>query len=456
MDPVLVVGGGVSGLSTAYYLSQAGISSVLFEIARRLGGLIQTDLIQDCRLEAGPDSYLAAKPAIKELARDLPALESQIISSNDAARRVFVGRAGRLVPLPTGMVMMAPGRWPPVLRSELLSARAKTRLLQEIFFKPRQRAEDISVSQLVEDHFGDEVLELIAAPLLSGVYGGDTAALSAASVLPRFLAYEKEYGSLIRGARRELRQKKSREPLFQSFRDGMQFLTDSLARAAGGRLSVVHAEVSQVRRSGSVWQVGTGEQTLSSPDLVLACPAHTSARLLENSAAPLAEELSAIPYSSAILVTLVCERAALERSLDGFGFLVPAHERHVLAAATWVNVKFPIRAPSHLAVLRGFVVDPQATGLLQVPDADIIGLVRKDFSRWMGTSVAPLFSTIYRWPDSMPQYVVGHSQRYARIKQLLEQYPGLHLAGNAYDGVGIPDCIRRAQDISKRVIDRCV
>jgi len=253
-----------------------------------------------------------------------------------------------------------------------------------------------------------------------------------------------------------VRQKKSREPLFQSFRDGMQVLTDSLARAAGGRLSVVHAEVSQVRRSGSVWQVRAGEQTLSSPDLVLACPAYTSARLLENSAAPLAQDLSAIPYSSAILVTLVYERAALERSLDGFGFLVPAHERQVLAAATWVNVKFPIRAPSHLAVLRGFVVDPQATGLLQVPDAEIIGLVRKDFSRWMGTSVAPLFSTIYRWPDSMPQYVVGHSQRYARIKQLLEQYPGLHLAGNAYDGVGIPDCIRRAQDISKRVIDRCV
>jgi protoporphyrinogen/coproporphyrinogen III oxidase len=456
MDPVLIVGGGVSGLSTAYYLSRAGISSVLFEKTKRLGGLIQTDLIQDCRLEAGPDSYLAAKPAIKELARDLPELERQIIGSNDAARRVFVARAGRLVPLPAGMVMMAPGKWPPVLRSDLLSARAKAHLLQEIFRKPRQRTNDISVREFVEDHFGSEVLELIAAPLLSGVYGGDTASLSAASVLPRFVAYEEKYGSLIRGARRELRQKKNRPPLFQSFNHGMQVLTDSLARAAGGRLSVVHAEVSRVERSGSVWQLRAGEQTLSSPDLVLACPAHVCARLLESPAVSLAGELSAIPYSSAILATLVYDRAALGHPLDGFGFLVPAGERNVLAAATWVNIKFPVRIPSHLAALRGFIVGAEAAGLLNASDLDILDLVRQDFSRWMGTNAQPLFSTVHRWPDSMPQYVVGHSERRVRIAGMLEQYPGLFLTGNAYDGVGIPDCLRAAQQISKQVIRRCV
>jgi protoporphyrinogen/coproporphyrinogen III oxidase len=456
MEPVLVVGGGVSGLSTAYYLSRAGIPSVLFEKTNRLGGLIQTDVIRNCRLEAGPDSFLASKPAVKELAHDLPGLESQIIGSNDAARRVFVARAGRLVPLPAGMVMMVPGKWPPVLRSELLSASAKVRLLQEILRKPQQRTEDISVGRLVEDHFGSEVLEFIAGPLLSGVYGGDAASLSAASVLPRFLAYEQKYGSLIKGARRELRPKKNREPLFQSFRDGMQVLTDSLARECGGHVSAVHAEISRVQRSGSLWQVSAGEQTLSSPDLVLACPAHVCARLLESSAVPLAEELSAIPYSSAILVTLVYERATLGHPLDGFGFLVPARQRKALAAATWVNVKFPMRVPSHLAALRGFIVGAEATSLLYAPDADVIGLVREDFSRWMGTQTQPLFSTIHRWPDSMPQYVVGHSERRAKIARLLEQYPGLFLTGNAYDGVGIPDCIRGAQEISKQVSGRRV
>jgi protoporphyrinogen/coproporphyrinogen III oxidase len=452
MEPVLVVGGGVSGLSTAYYLSQLGIPSVLFEKTNRLGGLIQTDLIQNCRLEAGPDSFLAAKPAVKELAHDLPGLESQIISSNDNARRVFVASAGRLVPLPAGMVMMAPGKWLPILRSELLSTRAKVRLLQETLHRPRQRTEDVSVGQFVEDHFGPEVLECIAGPLLSGVYGGDAASLSAASVLPRFIAYEQKYGSLIRGVRGELRARTSSASLFQSFRDGMQALTDSLARASSDRVSVVHAEVSQIQRSGSLWQIRAGERTFSSPDLVLACPAHVCGRLLEGPAISLAEELSAIPYSSAILVTLVYERAALAHPLDGFGFLVPAGQRKVLAAATWVSVKFPVRTPSHLAALRGFIVGPEAAALRESPDSAIIDLVRQDFSRWMGTNAQPLFSTIHRWPNSMPQYVVGHRERLGKIAKLLEQYPGLYLAGNAYHGVGIPDCIRLAQEISKQVV----
>jgi oxygen-dependent protoporphyrinogen oxidase len=454
MEPVLVVGGGVSGLSTAYYLSQSGIPSVLFEKTNRLGGLVQTDLIQNCRLEAGPDSFLAAKPAVKELAHDLPGLESQIIGSNDAARRVFVARDGRLVPLPAGMVMIAPGKWLPVLRSELLSTRAKVRLLQETLQRPKQRTEDISVGQFIEDHFGPEVLECIAGPLLSGVYGGDAASLSAASVLPRFVAYERKYGSLIRGVRRELRARSSSAPLFQSFRDGMQALIDSLAQAGGDRARVIHTEVSQVQRSGSLWRVRAGKQTFSSPDLVLACPAHVCGRLLESSAASVAQELGAIPYSSAILVTLVYDRAALGHPLNGFGFLVPAGQRKVLAAATWVSVKFPVRTPSHLAALRGFLVGPEAADLLDAPDAAVIDLVREDFSRWMGTNAGPLFSTIHRWPDSMPQYSVGHSERREKIARLLEQYPGLYLAGNSYDGVGIPDCIRLAQQISKQVVSR--
>ena len=173
-------------------------------------------------------------------------------------------------------------------------------------------------------------------------------------------------------------------------------------------------------------------------------------------AAPLAEELSAIPYSSSILVTLVYDRAALGHPLNGFGFLVPAHERNVLAAATWINVKFPIRIPPHLAALRGFIVGEEANDLLAASDADIIELVRQDFSRWMGIDARPLFSTMYRWPDSMPQYVVGHSARCARIECLRDGYPGLFLAGNACYGVGIPDCIRNSEEISKQVVARCV
>jgi oxygen-dependent protoporphyrinogen oxidase len=219
---------------------------------------------------------------------------------------------------------------------------------------------------------------------------------------------------------------------------------------------VIHAEVSRVRRAGQEWRVEARGQTFSSRTLVLACPAHVSGRLLESAAMPLAAELSAIPYTSAVLVMLVYERAGLGHPLNGFGFLVPRGERKALAAATWVNIKFPSRIPAHLAALRGFIVGSEAASLLDVPDSNIVDLVRQDFSRWMGITATPLFTTVHRWPHSMPQYVVGHQRRRKEIARLLEEYPGLFLTGNAYDGVGIPDCLRGVQETAKRISESCI
>ena len=228
---VLIVGGGVSGLATAYFLRQQGIRSVVVEKSNRLGGLVRTDRIQGCLLEAGPDSYIATKPALTELARSLGL---PLIGSNDSARRIFIVRRGKLVPLPKGMVMMVPSRLGPALASGLFSFGAKLRFLAELRLSPRERAADISVGELVSDHFGPEVLEYVTNPLLSGVYGGNAAALSARSVLPRFVGYEQRFGSLIRGVRQEAN---SAAPgsLFLSLRDGMQSLVDSLAAPSGRR-----------------------------------------------------------------------------------------------------------------------------------------------------------------------------------------------------------------------------
>jgi oxygen-dependent protoporphyrinogen oxidase len=457
-DRVLIVGGGVSGLATAYFLSRFGIRSTIIEKADRLGGLIKTDLMAGCQLEAGPDSYLAAKPAVTELAEKIPGLKDQIIGSNDAARRIFVARDGKLVSMPKGMIMMVPGQWAPVLRSPLLSVSSKLRLFAETFTSPHARVEDVSVGQFIEDHFGSEVLDYIAEPLLCGVYGGDSANLSAKSVLPRFVGYEQVYGSLIKGVRREVRGKpKHAGSIFLSLRDGMQTLTDSLASAVGEHTRVMHAEVTRVDRSGSGWRVQAGEESLVSRELVLACPAYVCGRLLEKGAQPLASQLSAIPYSSAILVMLVYDRAALDRPLDGFGFLVPRSGRKTLAAATWVSTKFPTRIRSDLAALRGFIVGERAVELLHAPEAAIIELVREDYRRLMGVTVPPLLSTVYAWPNSMPQYVVGHARRQQEIAQGLETCPGLFLVGNAYDGIGIPDCVRRAEETAKQIFQKlCV
>jgi protoporphyrinogen/coproporphyrinogen III oxidase len=456
VDRVLILGGGVSGLATAYFLSRYAIPATIIEKTTRTGGLIKTDFIEGCRLEAGPDSFIATKPAVSELAQELAGLKDRIIGSNDAARRIFVVRNGKLLPLPKGMVMMVPGEWGPLEESELISPEAKRRIYLETEMTPQERHEDISVGQLVDEHFGPEVLQYLTEPLLSGVYGGESEKLSAASVLPRFMGYERKYGSLVKGVREELQDKPKGGSLFLSLRDGMQTLTDSLAAAIAGRVSILRAEASAVTRSGDGWQVCAAGERLTARNVVLCCPAHVNAGLLEATAAPLAGQLAAIPYSSAILVTLVYDRLAIDHPLDGFGFLVPRVERKTIAAATWVNTKFPFRIRPDLAAIRAFIVGQRALELAQAPEEDIVRLVRNDIQSLMRISAQPLFDTFYRWPNSMPQYVVGHAERVANIFQHLNEYPGLFLGGNAYDGVGIPDCLRRAREIAQHICQNSI
>ncbi|MBV8867323.1 MAG: protoporphyrinogen oxidase [Acidobacteriaceae bacterium] len=447
MARVAIIGGGVSGLATAYYLGRRGIESIIIEKSNRLGGLIQTDSLEGCRLEAGPDSYLAAKPEVNDLAVELGDLSQQIIPANDAARRVFIVRSGKLVALPKGMTMMVPGERFPALTSELFSLETKLRFLLEPFSPRRERCEDFSVGELVCEHFGREVLEYVAGPLLAGIYGGDAAHLSAESVLPRFVEYERRYGSLISGVRRE-KNATPKRGLFLSFRDGMQSLTDSITEAVTGTTTFVRGEAKAVCRSQQSWEIEVGGDRLSAEHLVLACPAHVSARLLEHAAPELSTDLAGIPYSSAILVTLLYDAAKFRHPLDGFGFLVPAKERRTIAAATWVSRKFPARIASGLVAIRAFLVGDEALRLSAENDAQLGQLAVEDFRRLMDIGVLPHSSMVHRWPDSMPQYVVGHKARHQRISRALEAIPSLHLVGNAYNGVGIPDCIRLAQRVA--------
>jgi oxygen-dependent protoporphyrinogen oxidase len=447
---LLIVGGGISGLATAYYAGQCGIKSILLEKTNRLGGLIRTDTLEDCRLEAGPDSYIAAKPAVAELATEI-SLESEIIASNDAARRVFIVRSGKLVPLPEGMSMMVPGKLGNALRSGLFGPATKLRFITERSFRPLKRGKDISVGELVSDHLGREVLEYVADPLLVGVYGGDSSNLSAQSVLPRFLGYEERYGSLIRGVQKE-NKPGTQGGLFRSFANGMQTLTDALGKVITGTTEIVHRGANAVGRNGEHWAVEIDGKLLKAKNLVLACPARVSAKLLEDPAPELAGNLAEIPYSSAILITLLFPTEQVRHALNGFGFLVPKSERQSLAAATWINTKFPSRVAHGLVAVRGFVVGDNAVQLLKATDDEVIRLARDDFRRVMQIEAAPRVSIVTRWPDSMPQYVVGHGERIKQIEDSLSRYPGLHLVGNAYDGVGIPDCIRRARETASRIV----
>ena len=235
-ERVLIIGGGVTGLATAYHLSRYAIPSIIVEKTHRTGGLIKTDVIDGCQLEAGPDSFIATKPAVTELAEELPGLKDQIIGSNDAERRIFVVRNGRLVPMPQGMVMMVPGDWDALEHSELVSDTAKRSIRHEMKRKPLTRQEDVSVGQFVEEHFGPEVLEYLTEPLLCGVYGGDAENLSAESVLPRFVQYERQYGSLVKGVQQELRDRPKGGSLV-SFFSGWHAGANKFAEACVGRQS---------------------------------------------------------------------------------------------------------------------------------------------------------------------------------------------------------------------------
>lgn len=453
---VVIVGGGISGLAAAYYLGRNDLPYTLIEKSGRLGGLVQTDLIDGCRLEAGPDSFIAAKPEVTQLAEEIGSLSEDIIESNDRARRVFIMRDGRLIAMPSGMSMMVPTRWGPVLRSDLLSSGAKIRLLLETFSRPRHRKADFTVAEFILDHFGREVLDYITDPLLSGVYGGSAGELSAPSVLPRFVNYEQRYGSLIRGARAGARATRMSGGLFRSFRLGMQQLTDALAAGIPAHSRLMNAEVTRIAKAQPGWRVDTAGKSLQASHVVLACPAHVSATLLEPELPDLAGALQAIPYSSAILVTLVFKRESVSHPLNGFGYLVPAKERRAVAATTvaattvaattWINTKFPSRIPPDSAAIRAFIVGAQAEQLMGQCEESLSNLAQAELRPLLGISGACCFSTVHKWPASMPQYVLGHAQTMQSIRSHLAQTDGLHLIGNAYDGVGIPDCIRVARE----------
>ena len=452
--PVVIVGGGISGLSAAYFLLEAGMRPLLIEKSDRFGGLIKTDLINGCELEAGPDSFISTKPAVAMLAKKL-GIEEAIIGSNDAGRRIFIVKSGKLTAMPPGMVFMVPGDLKAALKSSFFSISAKVRFVRELLQSPKQRNTDVSIREFVLDHFSEETLEYLTEPLLSGVYGGDAAGLSAKSVLPRFVDYERKFGSLIRGVQTESTTPKERgKSLFLSFRGGMQTLTDALQNSVLPKLTAVQAEVDLVEKSALGWRLRMNGDYIDAQNVVLACPAHVNAHLLRESCPDLSHQLASIPYSSALLVTLVYEREAFGHPLDGFGFLVPKRERHGVAAATWVSTKFPSRTPDNRVALRAFIVGADALDLMHQNDEELIALVRSEYTRLMGISRQPVFSTIYRWPSSMPQYTVGHEVRKQAIEELTARQAGLFLCGNAYDGVGIPDCIRLASEVPLHIATR--
>ena len=451
MPSVAIVGGGISGLSTAYYLSKAGIASTLIEARPRLGGVIQTEEVQGCVIEAGPDSFISIKPWAMDLIREL-GMEGDVIGSNDHERVTYIRRNGRLVPLPDGVQMLVPTRILPMALTSLVSWPTKFRMALEYFRRPGpQPAHDRSVAEFVAEHYGQDAVDYLAEPLLAGIYGGDPAELSVASVLPRFVELEKWYGSLTRGVLAE-RPKPggTRPPLFRTLRGGLGSLVETVFRAAGST-KCIHAKVEKIERSGAGFRLLIGGHWLEVGHVVLACEAHQAAPLTQAVDARVSELLASVGYSTSVTIALGFERRAVQGQMRGFGFLVPKRERRKLLACTWVGNKFPHRTPDSLAVLRCFVGGAGGDAALAEDDDAILGTVRQEVREIAGVTAEPLFWRVFRWPRSMAQYTVGHGERIRELEARLESLPNLHLAGNAYHGIGVPDCVRMGKEAAERI-----
>ena len=464
MKRIAIIGGGISGLAAAHSLQKisrsiAGLDYSVFEAAPRVGGVLVTELVDDCLVEAGPDSFLTEKPWAAQLCREV-GLGDQIIGSNDAQRKTYIVVKNRLIEMPDGLMFMVPTKIAPTVLTPLFSWGAKIRMAKEMLHPPKTHAGDESVADLVRRHFGQEMVDRLADPLLSGVYGGDSANLSARAVLPRFVELEKQYGSLSRGmlaARKKMAAKmkgRPSPPLFSSLKNGMQQLVDAVVKRLDPAALRTGAAVEHVRHSGNQWTVTVKERDLRFDGVIFATPAHVVARLLGETAPELAKELAGISYSSSITTTLIYDRATLAGKDKGFGFLVPRTEGRRMLACTFVHNKFPHRAPEHRGIVRAFLGGLRDEGVLNLTDDEVIATITRELREIAGITGEPRTYRIYRWNRAMAQPEPGHLERLARIEQLRSALPGLALAGNAYTGIGVPDCVRTGTEAANEVASR--
>jgi oxygen-dependent protoporphyrinogen oxidase len=394
-------------------------------------------------LEEGPDGFMAAKPWAMNLIREL-GLAEQVIGSNDHSRITYIVRNGKLIPMPEGLMMMVPTKILPLAETRLLSWGAKIRMALEIFRQPHGPQPDRSVYEFLLDHYGEESIDYLAEPLLAGVYGGDPRQMSANSVLARFVELESKYGSLTRGVLAAPRPQNPGGSFLQTLKGGLGQLIDALRPSA----DVIQADVETVENSGAGFRVRAGGDWLEAEHVVVATPAESAAPILQTSHPEMADLLAGIPYTTSITLALGYRKNTFDHPLIGHGFLVPKKERKYIFGCTWVGNKFDHRVPANMVVLRCFL----GADAMPLTDEALVDAARSDLHSIMGLEAEPVFHNIARWPNSMAQYTVGHEKRVARIEELVRRIPGLYLAGNAYHGIGIPDCVRMGQEAATKII----
>ncbi len=463
---VAIVGGGITGLSAVHRLMELGCEReavpkvTLFDAAKRLGGVIGTMNRDGFLMEEGPDSLITEKPWALELIERL-GMGDKIVGTQEKHRRSFIVRKGRLYPTPEGFHLMAPARIWPLVTTPLMSPLGKLRVGLDLILPRRKGDSDETLGQFVQRRLGREAYEAMAQPMISAIYGGDPMRISLLATFPRFREMERRHGSLVRAmwlaARKSTaagkaggRASGARYGMFASLSGGLQELTDELARRLPDSCARTGVSIESVLRTrGGRWTVTWDGGKADFDGVILALPAPRAVEVLRPLDDDLARRLSFIRYGTSATVGVAYRQEDVDHHLDGFGFVVPAREGLTMLGCTFAHRKYAGRVPDGYVMLRAFHGDRSDP----LSDDDLVEATRRDLGRLLGITSEPLLTHVTRYHESLPQYGLGHLDLVDEIDQRMTGYRGLVLAGNAYRGIGVPDCVRSGENAAAAIME---
>lgn len=467
MKHVVVIGGGISGLTAAYRLHRAGARVTLLEASDHLGGVIGSVREGDCLLETGPDCWASNKPAAMELANEL-GLGDQIIGTRPGTRRSFILHHGRLKRLPEGFFLISPMSVRALLKTPILSWPGKLRMAFELFKGVRRDDADESLASFVRRRFGKEALERIAQPMIAGIYTADPEKLSLKATFPAFIEMERKHGSVIKALRKRAKGEAGkaqsggevskaagpRYGLFVTFKGGMSTLPDALVAALPEGSIRKNTRTTGLAMVDGGWRVETENDSLQADAVVLALQSHLSAGLIRDTDPALADALAEIEYAGAAVVNFIFDRDQIAHAMDGIGAVIPGVEHRRIVAFSFSSVKFEGRAPEGKAVVRVFMGGALQPEIAKMSQPEQTQLALEELRALIGIKGEPKYSVAGSHLGAMAQYHVGHLDRVAGIRKLAQAHPTLAVIGNGFDGVGIPDCVRNANEATAELMKR--